>query len=210
MNYALNFLLLLILCVFTGCGGKTKYMAPREDDEILNNFTLFKQEMPPLLSATPNSSNQVISAPLIIHNPLSSALTVWALAPGNWIWGYTLLHSKSFGEARIWQVKELGDNVVIIINKKTSTCISEHGSGITHEKCNENSKFQKWKLLPMDNGAVQLMSMSSNKCVTTESGSIIDTQRYYSITMNVCNKAQNYNQQWRFLPPTYYATPLYN
>lgn len=215
MNYISNFLLLFSISLFVACGGGTKYVAPREDDIELTNFSLYQMQMPnqtPLLAATPNSqsmSNPVITAPFIIHNPLSSALTVWALAPGNWVWGYTLQHSKTFGEARIWHLIDLGQNLVMIVNQKTKTCLSEHGSGVTHERCNRDAKAQTWGLLPMDNGALQIMS-SSRRCITTETGSIIDTERFYSITLSACSTAPNYNQQWRFLPPTYYATPLYD
>ena len=205
-----NFLLLFVIFVFAGCGSN-KYIAPRMDDENLVNFSLFAQQMPneiPLLGAAP--TNEVKSSPFIIHNPLSSALTVWALAPGNWVWGYTLQHSKTFGEVRIWTLTNLGNNIVMIVNQLTKTCLSEHGSGVTHERCNRDAKAQQWGLLPMDNSAFQIMSMSTRRCITTENGSIIDTERYYSITMSSCSTAPNYNQQWRFLAPTYYATPLYD
>lgn len=212
----------LFLFSIFGCGGnKAKYIAPREDDIVLENFSKYEMQMPaqtplmsggPLLSASPNqnTANEIITAPFIIHNPLSSALTVWALAAGNWVWGYTLEHSKTFGEARIWHTVELGNNIIMLVNQLTKTCLNDHGSGVTHEKCNRNAKTQHWGLLPMDNGAFSLMSMSSRKCITTENGSIIDMERYYSITMTTCKSAANYDQQWRFLPPTYYATPLYD
>ena len=103
------------------------------------------------------------SAPLTIINPKGgSAITVWALAPGNWLWGYTLDNSKDFGAARTWQVLNLGDDIVLISNFLTNTCIHDEGSGITHRPCDTKNKSQQWHLSAMDNGAIQIKSSASS------------------------------------------------
>ncbi|WP_096026698.1 RICIN domain-containing protein [Campylobacter lanienae] len=160
---------------------------------------------PPLLTApaalgsSPSLGSK--STPLTIINPMGgSAITVWALAPGNWLWGYTLDNSKEFGRARSWQVLNLGNDIALIINFLTNTCIHDEGGGITHRNCDINNKSQQWQLSAMDNGAIQIKSSASNKCITTDLGSLTQTGSYYSLAMRECNFKPNFNQQWVFIP----------
>lgn len=158
-----------------------------------------------LLSASPSSK----STPLTIINPMGgSAITVWALAPGNWLWGYTLDNSKEFGRARSWQVLNLGNDIALIINFLTNTCIHDEGSGITHRNCDINNKSQQWQLFAMDNGAIQIKSSASNKCITTDLGSLTQTGSFYSLAMRECNFKPNFNQQWVFIPEAAPTSPL--
>ena len=168
---------------------------------------------PPLLTApaalgsSPSLGSK--SAPLTIINPKGgSAITVWALAPGNWLWGYTLDNSKDFGAARTWQVINLGDDIVLISNFLTNTCIHDEGSGITHRPYDTKNKSQQWQLSAMDNGAIQIKSSASSKCITTDLGSLTQTGSYYSLAMRECNFKPNFNQQWVFIPEAAPTSPL--
>ena len=162
---------------------------------------------PPLLGSSPSLGSK--STPLTIINPMGgSAITVWALAPGNWLWGYTLDNSKEFGRARSWQVLNLGDDIALIINFLTNTCIHDEGSGITHRPCDTKNKSQQWQLSAMDNGAIQIKSSASSKCITTDLGSLTQTGSYYSLAMRECNFKPNFNQQWVFIPEAAPTSPL--
>ncbi|WP_086304121.1 RICIN domain-containing protein [Campylobacter devanensis] len=168
---------------------------------------------PPLLTApaalgsSPSLGSK--STPLTIINPMGgSAITVWALAPGNWLWGYTLDNSKEFGRARSWQVLNLGNDIALIINFLTNTCIHDEGGGITHRDCDINNKSQQWQLSAMDNGAIQIKSSASSKCITTDLGSLTQTGSYYSLAMRECNFKPNFNQQWVFIPEAAPTSPL--
>ena len=162
---------------------------------------------PPLLGSSPSLGSK--SAPLTIINPKGgSAITVWALAEGNWLWGYTLDNSKDFGAARTWQVINLGDDIVLISNFLTNTCIHDEGSGITHRPCDTKNKSQQWQLSAMDNGAIQIKSSASSKCITTDLGSLTQTGSYYSLAMRECNFKPNFNQQWVFIPEAAPTSPL--
>ncbi|WP_096028145.1 RICIN domain-containing protein [Campylobacter lanienae] len=168
---------------------------------------------PPLLTAPAalgsSTSLGSKSTPLTIINPKGgSAITVWALAPGNWLWGYTLDNSKEFGRARSWQVLNLGNDIALIINFLTNTCIHDEGGGITHRNCDINNKSQQWQLSAMDNGAIQIKSSASNKCITTDLGSLTQTGSYYSLAMRECNFKPNFNQQWVFIPEAAPTSPL--
>ncbi|WP_086228832.1 hypothetical protein [Campylobacter sp. P0109] len=116
---------------------------------------------PPFITAAPAFNGVgTPSAPLAIINPHGPALTVWALASGNWLWGYTLDNSREFGDARVWQIINLGDDIVLIKNLLTNTCINDEGRGITHRSCNRNK---------------------------SEFKSITDNNRFFSITMEGCS-----------------------
>ena len=172
-----------------------------------NQITLSSYQTNSTLGSSPSLGSK--STPLTIINPMGgSAITVWALAPGNWLWGYTLDNSKEFGRARSWQVLKLGDDIALIINFLTNTCIHDEGGGITHRNCDINNKSQQWQLSAMDNGAIQIKSSASNKCITTDLGSLTQTGSYYSLAMRECNFKPNFNQQWVFIPEAAPTSPL--
>ena len=163
--------LLFISIFFISCAGtKTPYAPLAIDDNsttnnlrsnLFNRFDLGdnsnNSNSTPLLNLSLSPSLGSKSAPLTIINPKGgSAITVWALASGNWLWGYTLDNSKDFGAARTWQVINLGDDIVLISNFLTNTCIHDEGSGITHRPCDTKNKSQQWQLSAMDNGAIQI------------------------------------------------------
>lgn len=170
-------------------------------------ITLSSSQTNSALGSSPSLGSK--STPLTIINPMGgSAITVWALAPGNWLWGYTLDNSKEFGRARSWQVLNLGDDIALIINFLTNTCIHDEGGGITHRDCDINNKSQQWQLSAMDNGAIQIKSSASSKCITTDLGSLTQTGSYYSLAMRECNFKPNFNQQWVFIPEAAPTSPL--
>lgn len=207
--------LLFISLFFISCGsGKSPYAPPVIDDNLTTNpikslasnradvdSNLNIANGAPLLNLSASPSLGSKSAALTIINPMGgSAITVWALAEGNWLWGYTLDNSKDFGAARFWQVINLGNDIALISNFLTNTCIHDEGSGITHRRCDPNNKSQQWQLFAMDNGGIQLKSTASNKCITTDLGSLVQTGSYYSLAMRDCNFKPNFNQQWVFIP----------
>lgn len=215
--------LLFISVFFISCAGtKTPYAPLAIDDNsttnnlrsnLFNRFDLGNNSnnsnSSPLLNLSFSPSLGSKSAPLTIINPKGgSAITVWALAPGNWLWGYTLDNSKEFGRARSWQVLNLGDDIALIINFLTNTCIHDEGGGITHRDCDINNKSQQWQLSAMDNGAIQIKSSASSKCITTDLGSLTQTGSYYSLAMRECNFKPNFNQQWVFIPEATPTSPL--
>ncbi len=172
-----------------------------------NQITISSSQTNSTLGSSPSLGSK--STPLTIINPMGgSAITVWALAPGNWLWGYTLDNSKEFGRARSWQVLNLGNDIALIINFLTNTCIHDEGDGITHRDCDINNKSQQWQLSAMDNGAIQIKSSASNKCITTDLGSLTQTGSYYSLAMRECNFKPNFNQQWVFIPEAAPTSPL--
>lgn len=215
--------LLFISIFFISCAGtKTPYAPLAIDDNsttnnlrsnLFNRFDLGNNSnnpnSSPLLNLSLSPSLGSKSTPLTIINPKGgSAITVWALASGNWLWGYTLDNSKDFGAARTWQVINLGDDIVLISNFLTNTCIHDEGSGITHRPCDTKNKSQQWQLSAMDNGAIQIKSSASSKCITTDLGSLTQTGSYYSLAMRECNFKPNFNQQWVFIPEAAPTSPL--
>ena len=215
--------LLFISIFFISCAGtKTPYAPLAIDDNsttnnlrsnLFNRFDLGNNSnnsnSTPLLNLSLSLSLGSKSTPLTIINPMGgSAITVWALASGNWLWGYTLDNSKEFGRARSWQVLNLGDDIALIINFLTNTCIHDEGGGITHRDCDINNKSQQWQLSAMDNGAIQIKSSASSKCITTDLGSLTQTGSYYSLAMRECNFKPNFNQQWVFIPEAAPTSPL--
>lgn len=214
---------LIISLFFISCGsGKSPYAPPVIDDNlttnpiksiVFNRFDLSGNSSDlnstSLLNLSLSPSLGSKSAPLTIINPKGgSSITIWALAEGNWLWGYTLDNSKDFGRARTWQVINLGSDIALISNFLTNTCIHDEGRGITHRRCDPNNKSQQWQLFAMDNGGIQLKSTASNKCITTDLGSLVQTGSFFSLTMRDCNFKPNFNQQWIFIPEAAPTSPL--
>ncbi|EOB4992188.1 RICIN domain-containing protein [Campylobacter upsaliensis] len=144
-----------------------------------------------------------------ILGPSGAALTVWALAQGNWIWGYTLLDSKSFGDARVWQLLIRPDNIVLIKNAKTLTCLNAYKNGIVHFSCDASNPAQLWKLKPMDNGAVQIENVGTKKCIQAPIDNPLGDFKVFSIFISECQNKQNLDQQWYLTTPPFKAQPLY-
>ncbi|AJC85290.1 cytolethal distending toxin, subunit CdtA [Campylobacter peloridis] len=148
-----------------------------------------------------------------IMGPNGAALTVWALAPGNWIWGYTLANSKPFGDARVWQLIELPDDTVMIKNAKTNTCLNAYGNGIVHYPCDQSNYAQLWRLFPMDNGAFQIQNFATQKCIQTPITNVMTDFKFsfFNIFLAPCLKSgeKNLDRQWYISPPTFTAKTPY-
>lgn len=215
--------MLIMPLFFISCASVSKpYMPPIKDENaqkeaIFHSGLLNKKDLSNGVINEPQNGKSNLSlrpitgsksAPLTIINPYGSSITVWALAPGNWLWGYTLDSSKDFGDARTWQVLNLGSDIALISNLLTKNCIHDEGSGITHRPCDINNKSQQWQLFAMDNGAVQLKSTASGKCIRTEFGLLVEADRYFSITMEPCSFKPNIDQQWIFVPEAAVTAPL--
>lgn len=135
------------------------------------------------------------------------ALTVWALAPGNWLWSYRLIDSLTFGDARVWSLIMYPGNLVQIKNKLTKTCVTAYGTSTVHLPCDSANDSQFWFLMPFDNGAVQLMNFATNDCMSI---SFQSSSTSLGITMDSCiqpNQA-NIDRQWSISAPAMPAFPI--
>ncbi len=147
---------------------------------------------------------------MVLMSPGGAALTVWALAQGNWIWGYTLIDSIGFGGARIWRLRFFDNNEVMIENAETQTCLNGYKNGLIHMACNTKNRYQRFNLIPMSNEAFQLRNVGLDKCVQAPIGNIFgDFHKVTSIFLTKCATGSNLDQQWYIAPPTFLVRPLY-
>lgn len=148
-----------------------------------------------------------------IMNPNGAALTVWALASGNWIWGYTLFNSKPFGDARVWQLIEFPNDMVMIKNAKTNTCLNAYGAGIVHYPCDQSNHAQFWRLFPMSNGAFQIQNFATQQCIQTPITNVMTDFNFsfFNIYLTSCLKTgeKNLDRQWYITAPTFTAKSPY-
>lgn len=148
---------------------------------------------------------------MVLMSPGGAALTVWALAQGNWIWGYTLIDSIGFGGARVWRLRFFDNDEVMIENGKTGTCLNGYKNGLIHMACSTTNRYQRFKLIPMSNEAFQLKNVGFNKCVQAPIGNVFgDFHKVTSIFLTNCATGSNLDQQWYIVPPTFLVRPLYN
>lgn len=178
-----------------------------------------KGPLPRLTSKNKFASNAlyensgIVSDFVTIMNPNGAALTVWALNPGNWIWGYNLFDSKPFGDARVWQLIEFPNNTVMIKNAKTLTCLNAYGNGIVHYPCDQSNFAQFWRLFPMSNGAFQIQNFATQQCIQTTVGNVMEefSFNYYNIYLTPClkSKEKNLDRQWTISAPTFKAKSPY-
>ncbi|MCW1315905.1 RICIN domain-containing protein [Campylobacter jejuni] len=142
-----------------------------------------------------------------IMAPSGAALTVWALRPGNWIWGYNLYSSIAFGDANVWQLIEFPNNKVMIKNAKTLTCLNAYGRGIVHYPCDQSNYAQFWRLYPMSNGAYQIQNFATQKCIQTPIKDVMHefNLSFYNIFTTDCLKSgeKNLDRQWYITAPTF-------
>lgn len=148
-----------------------------------------------------------------IMSPNGAVLTVWALNPGNWIWGYSLYNSRPFGDARVWQLIEFPDDMVMIKNAKTNTCLNAYGNGIVHYPCDQSNYAQFWKLFPMNNGSFQIQNFATQKCIQNSIGDVMRDYRlsYFGIFLTNClrSKEKNLDRQWYITAPAFTAKTPY-
>lgn len=133
-------------------------------------------------------------------------ITIWALAPLNWVWGYSPLNSRSFGDARIWRFIIYPKNFVQIQNKKTGTCINTYQNGIVHIPCEDTNQAQFWELKPFSNGTVLIKNFASQTCLQSNS---TKGYSYYGLYLVDCaEKAINLDQQWQIIAPAMTTSPI--
>ena len=150
---------------------------------------------------------------LVLMGAGGGALTVWALAPGNWIWGYTLIDSKTFGDARVWQLIEFPGDYVMIKNAKTNTCLNAYKNGIVHYPCDASNHAQFWRFNPMANQAWQIQNLGNGKCIQAPIDNPVgDFHKVFSIFLTKCmpKGIQNLDQQWYIAPPPFRVKPPYS
>lgn len=138
-------------------------------------------------------------------------LTVWALASGNWIWGYTHINSKSLGNARIWRVIEYPKNFVMFKNVRTGNCLTAYRSGTVHYPCDPSNQSQFWELKPMSNQAMQIKNLANGKCLQSKIDNPLgDFYKVFEILTDTCVKSgvSNLDQQWYLVAPTFAAKAI--
>ncbi|TKX31241.1 RICIN domain-containing protein [Campylobacter estrildidarum] len=140
-----------------------------------------------------------------IMNPNGAALTIWGTNPGNWIWGYSLYNSQKFGDARIWQLIEFTNDIVMIKNAQTGTCLNAYGNGIVHYPCDQSNHAQFWKLTPMSNGAYQISNLATQQCIQTPVRDVMHEFNLssYKIFLTNCVKPgeKTLDRQWYITTP---------
>lgn len=147
---------------------------------------------------------------IVLMSPGGAALTVWALAQGNWIWGYTLIDSIGFGGARVWRLRFFDNDEVMIENAETQTCLNGYKNGLIHMACNTKNRYQRFKLIPMSNESFQLKNVGFDLCVQAPIGDIFgDFHKVTGIFLSKCATGSNLDQQWYIAPPTFLVRPLY-
>ncbi|AJC86829.1 cytolethal distending toxin, subunit CdtA [Campylobacter sp. RM16704] len=148
-----------------------------------------------------------------IMNPNGALLTVWALAAGNWIWGYTIFNSKGFGDARVWQLIEFPNNMVMIKNARTNTCLNAYGKGIVHYPCDQTNHAQFWRLFPMSNGSFQIQNFATQQCIQTPITNVMNDFNFsfFNIYLTSCLKfgEKNLDRQWYITTPPFAANLPY-
>ncbi|WP_336524567.1 hypothetical protein, partial [Helicobacter japonicus] len=113
----------------------------------------------PIISNPNNNNNNTLEIDRNISNPISimsssgGLLTLWALNPGNWVWGYTPLDAQSFHQAPFWRIISFPNGQVMIKNEEKGTCLQAYRNGAVHEVCDTKSPGQFWILNFFDNQA---------------------------------------------------------
>lgn len=160
-------------------------------DEEYANFK--SKEQKNLLSAEQPDVSGVIS----ILSSSSMLLTVWALYPGNWVWGYPPLKTDDLQNLMEWRILTYSQGYVVIRNEQTNTCLTSRGNGVTHWVC-ENSQAQQWYIHRFNNGALQFQNALSKKCLQTP---FVESTPFHSIYQAECATTQpNIDQQWFIIP----------
>ncbi|MGP1560992.1 MAG: hypothetical protein ACTTIC_02780 [Helicobacteraceae bacterium] len=214
--------MVLALLVFSGCTYKndpfrigTKPLPPVKDFESpqpvklssLSTPYLSKGMMRPRLQSS-NGANSAkfpdifdkTSDSMMIMAANSVVITVWAIAPRNWLWAYSPNNSAGLGNYRVWRFVFLPNNEVLIINANTrTTCMNTYGSGVIHDTCDENKASQRFVIRPMTNGAVQIYNKERNVCLQTPLDNVFGFDYFGEVALTGCK--DTLDQQWYLLPP---------
>ncbi|MGP1485922.1 MAG: hypothetical protein ACTTJC_07560 [Campylobacter sp.] len=140
------------------------------------------------------------SDPMMIMASNSVVITVWAIAPRNWLWAYSPNSSAGLGNYRVWKFVFLPRNEVLILNSKTrTTCVNTYGSGVIHDTCDADNAMQRFVIRPMSNGAVQIYNPARDMCLQTPIDNVFGFDDFGEIALTKC--ANTIDQQWYLLPP---------
>lgn len=190
----------------------------QKDGTIMNPYLLDGSNLVPKIEQLPsNENNRVFSSNGVsgeyvgIMGAGGELVTVWALASGNWIWGYTHINSKPFGNARIWRIIEYPKNFVMFKNVRTGNCLTAYKNGVIHYPCNEGNKSQFWELIPMSNQAMLIKNLANGKCLQSPIGNPLgDFFKVFSIFTTTCigPNTPNLDQQWYLITPTFGAKAI--
>lgn len=148
-----------------------------------------------------------VSNPLSIMSSSGGLLTLWALEPGNWVWGYTPIDSLEFGKATFWRIISFPNGQVMIKNLAKNTCLQAYKNGVVHELCDSRMQTQLWNINFFNNQAVQIQNVGAKTCLQTPT---IRTTTYYSIYLTKCAiNESNLDQQWYITPVLEESNPIF-
>lgn len=195
--------------------GSTPTPPPNEpipNEETRKLLMNMKRTKIPIMSPDNNANNapaigRNVSNSLSIMSSSGGLLTLWALNPGNWVWGYTPLDAQSFNKAPFWRIISFSNGQVMIQNEEKSTCLQAYRNGAVHEICDSNNPGQLWILNFFDNQAVQIQNVDAKMCLQTPTNR---ATTYYSIYLTKCAiNEPNLDQQWYITPIIDIAAPVF-
>lgn len=184
---------------------------PQASNDILNKNDTARGPNMPVDPSNPFDDTKVFyntpkdSEYVSIIGQNNALITIWALAAGNWVWGYSPLNSLSFGDARIWEIKTYPRDYVQIKNKKTNTCLSAYLNGVVHIPCQDTNQSQFWELIPYENKAVQIKNFNLGTCIQSK---ITKGDSFYALNLVPCTNKQDATMQWQIIAPAMSVKPL--
>lgn len=157
-----------------------------------------------LSSSLPQAS--VASEPIevALHSIGGAVLTIWAKPRKNWLWGYTIDSSNSFGENRNWIVIPNIEGMVQFKNVVQGTCITSFKNGVIHDTCNSADLNQLFELIPTINGNFVIKNRGQERCLKTEfNDRTILSPFAFTIIMDKCpTQNQEVTEElWAIYPP---------
>ncbi|MDE5591821.1 MAG: ricin-type beta-trefoil lectin domain protein [Helicobacter sp.] len=179
---------------------------PRERSGI-SLMDVEQSRLPILTSKNAPKVDKNASNPLSIMSSSGGLLTLWALNPRNWVWGYTPFDSLEFGQATYWRIISFSGGQVMIKNMAKNTCLEAYKNGVIHDKCDNKNQAQLWNLNFFDNQAIQIQNVGAKTCLQTPT---IRTTTYYSIYLTKCAiNESNLDQQWYITPVVEESDPIF-
>lgn len=204
-KYFFRLHLIILTMILYGCASDQLGLTPTPPKGEVGKLI---GELPTGILTLSSGATDLRKEPAVtIMNDSSGIITVWALAPNNWLWGYSPHDSASFGNVRNWYVLKNSNGSVSFKNAELSTCISAHGNGIVHIGCNINDPNQQFDLLLLTNGSVAIKNAENQRCLSIPR---IRTTVYMPISFTDCVKEdQNtVEQQWFIAPPIQRPFPI--
>ncbi|TLD87147.1 toxin [Helicobacter sp. MIT 03-1614] len=222
---------LLITLLFAACSSTPKVHQPKHSSKTEKDLGIGLSPTPPPNERIPGEKSRAmlmemegreipvripdanaskidknVSNPISIMSSSGGLLTLWALKPRNWVWGYTPIDSFEFGRAKFWRIISFSNGQVIIKNMQEDTCLQAYGNGVIHDICDSKNQAQLWNLNFFDNQAIQIQSVSAKTCLQTPT---VRTTTYYSIYLTKCATSSNLDQQWYITPVALEPEPIF-